>query len=146
MSFSKGDVVRIGSGKVEYTVLADVTTADAHIESKNTGKAQTVKADRLTLVREAVSVPADVQEVLDNSAREFERAARAVNHVPSVTATAQDIAVSAATGLVLIIDGHAVLAGKSFDTLAFELSRRAGTYKLAAIARNGRALVERKAA
>lgn len=46
----RGDVVRIGKGKVLYTVLSDVVTAEAHIESQNTGKAQTVDASRLSLV------------------------------------------------------------------------------------------------
>lgn len=53
MNFRKGDIVRIGKGKVEYTVLSDVTTSGADVESHNTGKAQTVDAGRLVLVKSA---------------------------------------------------------------------------------------------
>lgn len=52
----RGDVVRIGKGKVLYTVLSDAVTAEAHIESQNTGKAQTVEASRLGLVESVQSV------------------------------------------------------------------------------------------
>lgn len=51
----KGAVVTIGSGKVLYTVLSDVVTAEAHIESQNTGKAQTVDASRLNVVSPVLS-------------------------------------------------------------------------------------------
>ena len=46
----RGDVVRIGQGKVLYTVLSDEFAGIAHIESQNTGKASTVDAGRLNLV------------------------------------------------------------------------------------------------
>lgn len=131
MSFNNGDIVRIGKGKVEYTISdfnADgtVNLAGAKSNRKN------VDTDTLTLVHTDWISDADVSvPVMTDS---------------DVTTVAQDIAVKASTGLVLIVDGHAKLTGKSFDTLAFELSRLAGAYQVAAIARNGRAVVERKAA
>lgn len=77
----RGDIVQIGSGKVRYTVLSDVVTHEAHIESHNTGKAQTVDASRLNLVQSVQDVAYeagdDVEELniteepetLDNSTR-----------------------------------------------------------------------------
>lgn len=62
--FEQYDVVRLGKGKVEYTVLSDVVTHEAHIESKNTGKAQTVDASRLVLVRDIRTVPPISEELL----------------------------------------------------------------------------------
>lgn len=51
--FYTGDIVQFGTrGKVQYTVLSNsmgLSTVD--IESKNTGKAQTVGADRLVLIQ-----------------------------------------------------------------------------------------------
>lgn len=53
----RGDVVRIGQGKVLYTVLSDEFAGLVHIESQNTGKASTVDAGRLTLVRNVRTLP-----------------------------------------------------------------------------------------
>jgi len=128
MSFNNGDIVRVGNGKVEYTVkFTDAGELDL-IGTKSNRR--NVDPATLTLVHSDWISDDDVADV---------------PAFTDVTATAQDIAVSASTGLVLIVDGHAVRDGKSFDTLAFELSRLAGTYQVAAIARNGRALVERSA-
>lgn len=46
----RGDTVRIGKGKVLYTVMVDEYDGQAHIESQNTGKAQTIGVERLVLV------------------------------------------------------------------------------------------------
>lgn len=53
--FKRGDVVRIGKGKVEYTVtLLTCSGADmVEIESHNTGKRQDVETSRLTLITAA---------------------------------------------------------------------------------------------
>lgn len=58
MSFNIGDVVRIGKGKVEYTVdnVQPENYGQVLIKSKNTGKTQLVETDRLTLVEAAPSV------------------------------------------------------------------------------------------
>lgn len=130
MQFHKNDVVRIGSGKVEYTVKGINTDGTVDLTGAKSNR-NNVDVSKLTLVSSDWISDDDVANVTPAGT--------------DVTATAQDIAVSASTGLVLIVDGHTVRDGKSFDTLAFELSRLAGTYKRAAIARNGYAVVERKA-
>lgn len=62
--FKRGDVVRIGKGKVEYTVLNDQVGPFVDIESKNTGKAQTMDNSRLTLVTpKAEKAPAEDQHI-----------------------------------------------------------------------------------
>jgi hypothetical protein len=55
MSFNLNDVVRIGKGKVDYTVtLLTCSGPDmVEIESHNTGKRQDVEISRLTLVSAA---------------------------------------------------------------------------------------------
>ena len=55
MSFNNGDVVRIGSGKVHYTVTNThpEKMGDVMVESHNTSKTQLVATERLTLVSAA---------------------------------------------------------------------------------------------
>lgn len=55
MSFNIGDSVRIGKGKVEYTVRGYNADGSVNVESNNTGKTQLVDTDRLTLVHAAVT-------------------------------------------------------------------------------------------
>ncbi len=67
-NFNIGDVVRIGKGKVEYVVSKivnepnDLGTYAVEVESMNTGKAQTVEAGRLTLLRSADTDPMNVPQ------------------------------------------------------------------------------------
>lgn len=77
MSFHKGAIVSIGSGKVHYTVLSDVVGNEAHIESQNTGKTQTIDASRLKLIQAApVAELTDAQiEDLDDTYAESGMAA-----------------------------------------------------------------------
>lgn len=67
MSFRKGDIVRIGKGKVEYTVEYGETVGMIHVQSHNTGKSQAVDPARLVLV-EAVQ---DVAEEAGCSVEEL---------------------------------------------------------------------------
>jgi len=57
--FNIGDMVKIGSGKVEYVVagLMDQVTGEIVVESMNTGKPKSVEAARLTLLRAADTDP-----------------------------------------------------------------------------------------
>lgn len=89
----RGDVVRIGKGKVLYTVLSDVVTAEAHIESQNTGKAQTVEGARLNLVESVQDVAytagcsaeeLDIPETLDNSTRALDPEPESTNYQKAV--------------------------------------------------------------
>lgn len=48
-----GDVVRIGKGKVEYSVEYGETAGMLHVKSLNTGKSVAVERERLTLVQSA---------------------------------------------------------------------------------------------
>lgn len=67
----KGDVVRIGKGKVLYTVTLDeLQTGFVNIESHNTGKKQVIARDRVSLVEAVQSVAytagASVEEIQEN--------------------------------------------------------------------------------
>lgn len=53
MSFSIGDVVRVGKGKVLYTVWANQLTRKIYLESHNTHRVTTADMDRVVLVTPA---------------------------------------------------------------------------------------------
>jgi hypothetical protein len=63
MSFNIGDVVRIGKGKVEYTVdnVQPENYGQVLIKSNNTGKTQLVETDRLTLVHSDFLSDAEIE-------------------------------------------------------------------------------------
>lgn len=52
----KGDIVRIGKGKVLYTVEYGETAGMIHVRSHNTGKSVAVERERLSLVESVQSV------------------------------------------------------------------------------------------
>lgn len=58
-NFVHGDIVRIGNGKVEY-VVSRTDVDNTTVESMNTGKAQVVDTQRLTLLRAAETEPMNV--------------------------------------------------------------------------------------
>jgi len=63
-NFVYGDIVRVGKGKVEYTV-AEVQTApegSVTVQSNNTGKFSDVEASRLTMVQAFVPLSAPVSD------------------------------------------------------------------------------------
>lgn len=135
-NISVGNVVRIGKGNTEYEVVS-ITEGFAALKGEKTSR-KAVALDTLTVVPHA-SLEA-LNAVLGVQTPEIKDA-------PVVEIVAQDIAVSATKdALTLIVDGHAVRAKGSFETLAFQLSRLKGTYAVASIARNGKALVTRYAA
>jgi hypothetical protein len=61
MNFHQGDVVRIGKGKVEYTITTTFPDGDdVHVTSNNTGTARrNVRTDTLTLVKSAEDIARD---------------------------------------------------------------------------------------
>lgn len=62
-----GDVVRVGNGKVEYSIINETTKNTYNIQSHNTGKFTAVSVERLSLVR-------DIRESEDwKAARELEK-------------------------------------------------------------------------
>jgi hypothetical protein len=72
MTFNKGDVVRVGKGKVEYTVTWTPESvgmapelADPEIQSHNTGKYNRVATSRLTLVKAAEDIARDEKPETD---------------------------------------------------------------------------------
>jgi hypothetical protein len=142
--FITNDVVRVGKGKVEYTVVEDSNADVTRVQSLNTGKVSEVETSRLVFVRGGARGPHAPAEALDLAVGVE---TPEIKDIPTVVILAQDIAVSSTKdALTLIVDGHAVRAKGSFETLAFELSRLKGTYSVASIARNGKALVTRYAA
>lgn len=58
--FRKGDVVRVGKGKVLYTVWANQLTRKIYLESHNTGRVTTADTDRVVLVTPAADVAGPV--------------------------------------------------------------------------------------
>lgn len=54
MSFSNGDTVKVGSGKVEYIVRGENADGSVNVESTNTNKVQSVAQGRLVLVKAVV--------------------------------------------------------------------------------------------
>lgn len=51
MSFTKGDVVKVGNGSTRYTVLGQVSENITVIQSHTTSKSTSQKTDRLNLVQ-----------------------------------------------------------------------------------------------
>lgn len=77
-NFVHGDIVRVGKGKVEYTV-AEVQTApegSVTVQSNNTGKFSDVEASRLTLLRSADTDPMNDPQVIAQVISEGEDMAR----------------------------------------------------------------------
>jgi hypothetical protein len=82
MPFNIGDVVRIGKGKVEYTVdnVQSEQYGQVLIKSQNTGKTQLVELDRLTPVKVATvptveDAPNEEPEPLADEGKDFPMAA-----------------------------------------------------------------------
>lgn len=74
----KGDVVRIGTGRVHYLVEYSSTSGMIHVKSTNTGKSRAIEVEKLTLVQSvqdaAYEAGCSVEELtepetLDNSTR-----------------------------------------------------------------------------
>lgn len=65
MAFTKGDTVRVGKGKVEYTVLDAVKDGTQGVESHNTGKVTLVDPARLVLVKAAEDIERDAKPETD---------------------------------------------------------------------------------
>lgn len=66
MSFNIGDVVRIGKGKVEYTVFdAPAAAGFTVVQSNNTGKVSEAETDRLTLVTAARNAVHATEEAIN---------------------------------------------------------------------------------
>jgi hypothetical protein len=143
MSYNTGDVVRIGKGKVEYTVFAHPDTPVNHtrVSSHNTGKGSFVETAKLTLVTAApVAAPiAVVETVPDVTASPVEKIL-AVWEVELITSTDDT------RRFVLLVDNVPTLF-KSFGAAASALviHKRNG-FNHAAIDHNGVRLVTRKAA
>jgi hypothetical protein len=61
MSFNNGDVVRIGKGKVEYTVRGINVDGSVNVESNNTNRVQPVDPAKLTLIHSDFVSDAEIE-------------------------------------------------------------------------------------
>lgn len=74
-----GDVVRIGNGKVLYTVVAPASNGTIGVESHNTQRRTLVEQGRVNLVSDIRETsPDEVPEDLDNPVKETSAYAKAV--------------------------------------------------------------------
>lgn len=65
MAFNKGDVVRVGKGKVEYTVVGRYVKGQVSVQSHNTGKFAEYPAEKLVLVKAAEDIERDAKPETD---------------------------------------------------------------------------------
>lgn len=125
--FNVGDIVRIGKGKVEYTVEASYPGDVFKVRGGKSNRAQDVEASRLVLVK---SFEAPVEN------ERLEGVERLATWELELYGTTEK-------PYVLEIDGKGV-EYKSFDAAAFALSRHT-VRSYAAIYKGGKRLVERAA-
>lgn len=118
-NFVSGDVVRIGNGKVEYTVEEVYPGDVVKVRGGKNNRAQDVEASRLTMVKANVAL-----EELSLS-------------------THNTIAETLEDGVFVLIDGEEPVRFKSFDSAAFHVSRN-HTYRFATIVKDRAVTVQRK--
>lgn len=78
MNFHKGDTVRVGKGKVEYTVQGESVSGYYWIESHNTGKVTQEIAERLSLIEDVML--AQEEPIIDETAQLVN-----LEHIPGET-------------------------------------------------------------
>lgn len=102
-NFVPGDVVRIGKGKVEYTVfeVQSASEGSVTVQSNNTGKVQDVEVSRLSMVK-----------------------ANNVIEAPVVLTLEQILELASAHEFVVVLNGNRLEGFKSFDSAAFYQSRQ----------------------
>lgn len=78
MNFHKGDTVRVGKGKVEYTVWETQRDGQVTIQSNNTGKFSTYQPGKLILIEDVML--AQEEPVIDETAELVN-----LEHIPGET-------------------------------------------------------------
>jgi hypothetical protein len=142
MSFNNGDIVRVGKGKVEYTVFpAPAAEGFTAVQSNNTGKVSEVETSRLVLVHSDWISDADVADAVDFTAMPVPVAIPA-NEVMAPWEIELLHPVTDGRPFLLTVDGDTV-GFRSFERAAFELSRMGGGYTWAAIDHNGQRKAKR---
>jgi len=149
-NFVYGDIVRIGKGKVEYTVAETQTAPEGSVtvQSNNTGKFSDVESERLTMVQAIVPQDAELKrtESIAN-ARPAKVTVPEFYNTDGAALAAWEVELLAPEGpgdVLLVLDDK-VTRYKTFDTAAFRLSRAKGTYRTAGIVQDGKYSVRRAA-